>query len=264
MPPSLPFWALPLAIEPTFLSYARMGSAGETEAWADPAGPDRAALHHGSWRGFDHLSSTLARVERFLGAAGFDRAPWLAVAFMAGIFAWFSLPALANWLALLAGCLALALGVAAGLREDGRFPFLRQAGLALSLALAAGCATVWVKSALVGTAPIARPWVGELTGTVLSRAEQVAQGRVRLVLATREPGAGRAVRVRLNLPLTADRPGLAAGAKVRLRARLLPPSPPMPQRDFSAATRSGAGGAKAAMSMPRGTVKMRASSGLWT
>ncbi|HMP57487.1 MAG TPA: DUF4131 domain-containing protein, partial [Novosphingobium sp.] len=146
---------------------------------------------------------------------------------MAGIFAWFSLPALANWLALLAGCLALALGVAAGLREDGRFPFLRQAGLALSLALAAGCATVWVKSALVGTAPIARPWVGELTGTVLSRAEQVAQGRVRLVLATREPGAGRAVRVRLNLPLTADRPGLAAGAKVRLRARLLPPSPPM-------------------------------------
>lgn len=204
-----------------------MGGAGETEAWADPARPDRAALHHGSWRGFGHLSSTLERVERFLGAAGFDRAPWLAVAFMAGIFAWFALPTQAEWLALLVGCVAVAFGVAAGLREDGRFPFLRQAGIAVALALAAGCATVWAKSALVGTPPIARPWVGELSGTVLGRSEQVAEGRVRLVLATREPGTTRAVRVRLNVPLQADKAGLTAGAQVRLRARLLPPSPPM-------------------------------------
>ena len=204
-----------------------MARAGETEAWANPAEPDRAALHHGSWRGIDHLSSTLERVERFLGAAGFDRAPWLAVAFMVGIFAWFALPSRGEWLAFLAGCLALAMGMAAGLREDGRYPFLRQAGIAVALALAAGCATVWAKSALVGTPSIARPWVGELSGTVLSRSEQVAEGRVRLVLATREPGTARAVRVRLNVPLQADRPGLVAGAQVRLRARLLPPSPPM-------------------------------------
>src|SRR3546814_11564291 len=46
--------------------------------------------------------------ERFLSAAGFDRAPWLAVAFGAGIGAWFALPSAAWWIAWCAAWLVLA------------------------------------------------------------------------------------------------------------------------------------------------------------
>src|SRR5690606_12067949 len=59
------------------------------------------------------------------------------------------------------------------------------------------------------------------------RIEQPAEGRVRLVLATRLPGEGGAIKVRVNVPLEKDRPGLTEGALVQLTARLMPPSPPM-------------------------------------
>ncbi|MGH6786244.1 MAG: ComEC/Rec2 family competence protein [Novosphingobium sp.] len=165
--------------------------------------------------------------ERFLAAAGFDRAPWLAVAFAAGIGAWFALPDAPRWLALLALCGGAAAGAYALPQGAERWPYLRQAVAALTLAVALGCGAVWAKSALVGTPAIARPLVTELTATVLTREEQPAEARVRLVLAMREPGTGRAIRVRVNLPAPKDRPGLAEGAVVRLRARLMPPAPPM-------------------------------------
>jgi competence protein ComEC len=169
----------------------------------------------------------LDAAERFLAGAGFDRAPWLAVSFAAGIAAWFALPNRWSWLALLAGCLSLVLGALAALRGDGRFPYLRQAIVAVALILAAGCATVWTKSALVGQPAIARPMVETLSATVVGRQDQPAERRVRLMLETHDPREGRAIRVRLNLPAEMDRNDLREGAKVRLRARLMPPAPPM-------------------------------------
>lgn len=173
------------------------------------------------------MSSGLGFVERFLGRAGFDRGPWLAVAFATGIALWFALPGQWDWLVLIALCGASVMAALALLRGQGRFPFLRQTILAAALTIAAGCGVVWAKSALVGAPGIARPLAVTLVGTVLRREEQPAEDRFRLVMAAREPGTGRPIRVRLNVALARDRPGLGEGAVVRLRARLMPPAPPM-------------------------------------
>ncbi|MDD3799185.1 MAG: ComEC/Rec2 family competence protein, partial [Novosphingobium sp.] len=92
---------------------------------------------------------------------------------------------------------------------------------------AVGMALVWARSAIAGTEPVARPMTGAIDARVLEREEQPAQQRVRLVLATREPGSGRAIKVRLNLPQDADLPTLDEGAVIRVKARLMPPAPPM-------------------------------------
>lgn len=189
--------------------------------------PESAALQHGHWRSRYRLSSGLEALERFLGSAGFDRAPWLAVAFAAGIAAWFELANARQWLALVAACLGLMLIGAAAMRADGRFPFLRLALLVVPGAVALGCLTVWAKSAMVGAPPISRPVVTELTGAVLGREDRPAEERVRLLLATRDPESGRAIVVRVNVPGKAMPGEIAEGATVRLRARLMPPAPPM-------------------------------------
>jgi hypothetical protein len=72
----------------------------------------RPALHCNmqQWRRQARLSRILAGVERILAGAGFDPAPWLAVAFGAGAAAWLGLVAL---------CLALALAALVLLRAEG-------------------------------------------------------------------------------------------------------------------------------------------------
>lgn len=172
------------------------------------------------------LSAVLDAIEHALGSAGFDRAPWLAVAFGTGIGLWFALDNRGEWLGLIALCLAAAVGAAALLHAHGRFPYLRLAMITLGLMVAAGCATVWAKSELAGTPPIARAMVPWLTGRVLERSEQPDEGRVRLVLATREPRTDRLIRARVSLPAASEPAGLVQGAIVRVRARLLPPSAP--------------------------------------
>jgi competence protein ComEC len=186
-----------------------------------------AALQHRPWRRRSGLSSVLRGVERFLSKAGFERAPWLAVAFAGGIAAWFVLDNLWQWLALLAACAALTIASLAGFRLDGRFPYLRQALAGIALVLGAGCLVVWAKSELVGARAVARPLVAEFSAIVLDREPRPAEQRVRLLLATREPGAGRPIRVRVMLPADQDRPEIGEGARIRLRARLMPPAPPM-------------------------------------
>ncbi len=187
----------------------------------------RAALQQFPWRVAQRLSSGLERLEQFLGHAGFDRAPWLAVAFALGIAAWFMMDNQWQWLGFLTAMLALVLTGLALMREDGRFPFVRQALAALALAGAAGCGTVWVKSVMVGSPAIERPVVSNIAGIVVSREEQLADGRVRLVLAIHEEGTGRPIRVRINVPLIKDAALAQEGAAVRLKARLVPPAPPM-------------------------------------
>ena len=194
-----------------------------------------AALQHELWRSLPRLSSAPAAVERFLDRAGFDRAPWLAAAFAGGIAAWFALANRWQWLALLAGCAGAALAALGVMRGQGRYPYLRRGIAAMALMVAAGCLVVWAKSSLVGAPPIPHPMAPVLLGRVLERIELPAQGKLRLVLATREPRSDRAIRVRISVPESADLPGLAEGAVVRLRARLMPPSPPpLPgARDFA-------------------------------
>jgi len=186
-----------------------------------------AALQHGPWRIAAALASGLRKIELFLEATGFDRAPWLVIAYGAGIAFWFAGSSSVQWGSFIAamvlgGCAAFAL-----LRESGQFPYLRQAIGVMAVMAAAGCAMVWAKSELAGTPAISRPQVAMIEGRVLKREEQPAEHRVRLHLATRDPESGRAIRVRLNLDADGDLMGLAEGARVRMRARLVPPAPPM-------------------------------------
>ena len=208
-----------------------MASEATINTNADSLTQDRAALQHRSWRRPGGLSSGLravaARLEQFLGLSGFERAPWLAIAFAAGIGLWFELANMWQWLALICTCLAVAVAAFGLMPRDGSFPYLRQALGLVALTAAAGCLTVWTKSQMVGAAPIAQPSAESITGRVIAREEQPAEERVRLLLAIREPASGRAIRVRINVPLASDRAGAVEGAVVRLRARLMPPAPPM-------------------------------------
>ena len=198
------------------------------------------------WQTLRGLSSTgrdggwsrrgLDAAEGFLAAAGFDRAPWLAVIFAGGILVWFALPTPAHWIAAMAGgagaaLAALALWPPGGAADETRAS-LRAAVVACGLVFALGMAVVWARSEIVGAAPIARPAVTLIEGRVLTREDQPAEGRLRLTLAMREAPGEAARKVRVNVPLAAlgeggPPPGLAEGAVVRLRARLMPPAHPM-------------------------------------
>jgi competence protein ComEC len=189
--------------------------------------PADAALQQSPWRKTTRLSSVADIAERLLARAGFDRGPWLAVAFASGIAAWFALARPVDWVLAEGGYLFLAVGALALWRGNVARQHLVAGCVAFGLLGAAGIGVVWTRSALVGVPAIERPLSGRVDGRVLERIEQPAEGRVRLVMATRDPADGRAIRVRVNVPLEADRPELAEGARVRLQARLMPPSPPM-------------------------------------
>lgn len=202
---------------------------------ADP--PVHAAPQH-PWQRLGNLSSWADACENFLQRAGYERGSWVAVAFAAGIAAWFLLPDRSGWLVAMG--LAAWGGAIAWLhwrRNDAR-AVLRVAAVALSLAFALGVSTIWARSAMVGTAPIARPFIGQIEGRILTREEQPAEQRVRLILAIREPGTARAVKVRVNLPQDRDRAGLAEGALIRVGVRLLPPAPPLVPGGYDFARRA--------------------------
>lgn len=191
------------------------------------ASPDGAALQHRPWRKRFNLSSGLEQIERFLADAGVDQGPWAVVIFATGIAGWFAGANAWQWLALIGAGLGCALAGWSLLSSEGQYPNVRRAVAVAGIAVAVGCALVWGKSALVGAKPIIRPIVATIEAKVLSREEQPAEERVRLMLATREPGSERAIKIRLNLPLKQDRVELRDGATLRLRARMVPPAAPM-------------------------------------
>lgn len=149
------------------------------------------------------------------------------VAFGAGIAAWFALPSPRWWAGWCLACGILSgIGFLSGLPRL-RYPHLVQAFSVISLLLLAGCATVWIRSALIGEAPLARPVAGTFIARVLQREEEPALGRDRLVLAMREPETGRAIRIRVNVPKESKTETAVPGAVIRFKARLMPPAPPM-------------------------------------
>jgi competence protein ComEC len=185
-----------------------------------------AAVQQSPWRSQGPLSSGAARIERFLLGQGFERGPWLTIAFASGIAAWFILGNWRAWLGFAGGMLAICAVGFTALRSDGRFPHLRQALVAVPLLAIAGLLVVWSKSELVGTPPIERPLVTQLSAKILSREEDPAQGRIRLIVATRNVD-GRPIDVRLNMPVEFDNPIIDEGAEIVTRVRLVPPAPPM-------------------------------------
>ena len=186
-----------------------------------------AALQHGPWRMTRDLSSGLEQVERFLVRSRFDLAPWGLVALIAGIASWFITPSTWHWRAVIGAGLGIALAAIGFFRAEGRYPYLRRSLAVVGIAVALGCALVWIKAEFVGARPIARPIAATLEATVLDREDQPAEQRVRLTLATREPGGARAIKVRLNLPLDQAKGSIEKGARLCLRARLVPPPAPM-------------------------------------
>src|SRR5690606_31022578 len=189
--------------------------------------PTDAALRQSPWRNRARLSSIGDVLDNALARAGFDRGPWLAIAFAGGIAAWFVLDGPTEWVLMASGCLLAALGALAAWRGVQARAHLLTAVVSASVPLAAGRGVVWTRSERGGAGRGARAASRRLDGRVLGRVEQPAEERVRLVLATRAPDDGRAIKVRVNVPIEQDRPELTEGALVRLRARLMPPSPPM-------------------------------------
>eukprot|EP00913_Durusdinium_trenchii_P015286 g14347.t1 len=152
------------------------------------------------WRMPLSMSSLTAASERFLSASGFDRGPWLVVAFAAGIASWFVLGAPWQWgMAIGAGLLLSLTGIA--IWRDNDAPHLRAACFALGLMFAAGVAVIWLRSDAVGAEAYERPSVQTLQGYVLERENRPAEDRVRLTLAVRDAETGEARKVRINVPL---------------------------------------------------------------
>ena len=187
---------------------------------------DNAAVQR-PWRKTFPLSSIADVTESFLVHAGLDRGPWLVVAFAAGIALWFLLPTQEYWISALSVCVLFSMCVWLIGHKNNRWPHLSVALVAIPAMVAGGLAVVWARSAMVGTEAIAAPVATVLHARVLERQEQPGEGRIRLVLATREAGTGRAIKVRINLQQERDDPGIAEGAVIRVKARLMPPAPPM-------------------------------------
>ena len=68
-----------------------------------------AAVQQQPWRKARRLSSVADAAEAWLERAGFDRAPWLAIALAGGIVGWFALPGPIAWLVAIFGSLLAAL-----------------------------------------------------------------------------------------------------------------------------------------------------------
>ncbi len=219
---------IPIAGEPASSTEAAKGIASEPQEaparlWQRGGGLSSAA------------SAVAARIERFLDASGFDRAPWLAVVFAFGILSWFSLHSAWQWASAIGTGILVALFALAMWRGRVDREHLRSALIASGLVFAAGVCVIWLRSEMVGAEAIERPMIERVQGYVLERQDQPSQDRIRLTLAVRDASNGESRKIRVNVPLdTAARAtqasgesALAEGAVVRMRVRLMPPASPM-------------------------------------
>lgn len=176
------------------------------------------------WDRLPRLSSVQRTIEQFLNAHPLERAPWLVVGFGGGIAGWMVLSGPWQWAGFMALCAAAMLLAPLVARAEVA-GHLHQAIIAMALMLAAGCATVWVKSLTVGVPPIVARETVAIAGRILDR--QDSGVGVRLLLAARIAGVERPMLVRITVPAQLDRAQLQPGAVIAAKARLTPPPPPM-------------------------------------
>src|SRR6478609_1586610 len=171
--------SLPLAIAERFLSNKSMAARQPTVPLGEE--PGDAAMQQPPWRKSARLSSVGDAIEDRLARAGFDRGPWLAVAFAGGIAAWFMLARPVEWVLAASACLLIVLGAVALWRGNAARQRVMTACVGVGLLVAAGIGVVWARSQMVGAPAIERPMVARFDGRVLERIEQPAEERVRLV-----------------------------------------------------------------------------------
>ena len=145
---------------------------------------------------------------------------WAPVMLGVGICAWFALPAQAQWLAWVLGCLGLALGFGVFAR-GGR---LGQAFAIAAALMAAGCMLPWGKAALTGSPPLGRAAVVEMQADVRAVEPQAARGVTRLLLRPVDR-PDLPVQLRVNAAPEHLPAGLERGDRISVRARLMPPPP---------------------------------------
>ena len=187
--------------------------------WVSAPNIEDAPLPKGAravWAG--HARRARDGVESFLETERGQLPLWAVVAFGSGIALWIALPDPRQWAGLL--CLAGAAAVFGFTSLGGRAG--RSLGW-LGLALAAGCALVWVRAERAETPRIERPRIVELTARVKRVETLTARGDLRLTVAPLDSQLPPQLRV--SMPLTKVPPGLDAGAVVALRARLTEPPP---------------------------------------
>ncbi|WBO23662.1 ComEC/Rec2 family competence protein [Sphingomonas abietis] len=167
-----------------------------------------------------------ARLEKWLEAERTQLPLWLPVGGVAGVAAWFWLPAPAAW----QGFLLLAAALALPGLVFGRGGRIGRAVALFALAAAIGCGLIWWKAARADGAALPHAVVAAFTARI-DRVEPLpARASVRLTLhplmVAPDPRGGAIAlpgRIRLTVPLEDAVAGLAPGATLAARARLVPP-----------------------------------------
>lgn len=164
------------------------------------------------------LEALRQRVEAFLEMERAQLPLWFTVAFGGGIAAWLWMTAPNQWIGFIVAALGLAAaGFAVGASRIGRA--LAFAGLAM----AAGCALIWWRSADVAAPRLDRPAVLTFEAKVEKVEPRVAKGDLRLTLTPTDPVMPPIVRV--SIPEEEKPAGLGEGGLIKVRARLQPPPP---------------------------------------
>ena len=187
--------------------------------WVSAPNIEDAPLPKGGRAGWVlHLERARGRIETFLETERGQLPLWAVAAFGAGIALWLALPDPRQW----AGLMCLAGGAAL-------FGLTMAAGRAgralgwLGLAMASGCALVWLRAEQMAGPRIERPRIVEFSARVERVEALTAKGDIRLTLAPLDQGLP--PRLRVSAPAEVQGTGLAAGATVAMRARLTPPPP---------------------------------------
>ncbi|MEO7411491.1 MAG: hypothetical protein ABIU10_09290, partial [Sphingomicrobium sp.] len=107
------------------------------------------------------LPAVFTRIEAFLEAERAQLPLWFVAALGMGIAAWFALGASSAW----SGVIAVGLGVALlGMGWRGTRTGRSLVGFGVALAL--GCATVWLRADWVASPVLNRPQMAEITGSI--------------------------------------------------------------------------------------------------
>ncbi len=137
-----------------------------------------------------------------------------------GISLWQMFGGQIGWM-LVTTCIGMAaLGLSAGLSTR-----LSHLVIAAAILVLLGFAIIAAKSALVGTAPLERPWIGRVTGQVQSVEDISARGIVRYRLRIGTHGQLPPV-IRVNIDKTMAPARALPGAILTLKVRLMPPPGP--------------------------------------